>query len=150
MSVSWKSVIWISTYWMFYTHLVMLDSNLPVLADEEVLSFWKKISYETFIKTSCKFDSPPYVRSFKSATVTRPLCLVESHTLDAAEKRERSLFTSHIMRLNENIHLYPSSRVSLILELSAMINLRYYHRWLRYNLDTAIASQIILVVWYVL
>ena len=65
--------------------------------------------------------------------VTRPLCLVESHTLDVATRQERSLFTSHtfcpnnsscIFRLNENIHLYPYSCVSLIVELSAKINLR--------------------------
>ena len=31
-------------------------------------------------------------------TVTRPLCLVESHTLDAAARRERSLFClTHVM-----------------------------------------------------
>ena len=54
-------------------------------------------------------------------TVTRPLCLVESHMLDAAARRERSLFTlltfckvigSCYLRLNENTHLYPLFRVS--------------------------------------
>ena len=50
----------------------------------------------------------------------RPLCLVKSHTLDVAARRERSLFTSHtfcsnnsscILRLNENKHLYPKEGV---------------------------------------
>ena len=45
--------------------------------------------------------------------VTRPLCLVESPTLDVAARLEGSLFTSHtfcpnnsscILRLNENIY----------------------------------------------
>ena len=39
------------------------------------------------------FHISPYLRSNKTA-VTRPLCLVESHTLDAAARRERSLLTS--------------------------------------------------------
>ena len=30
--------------------------------------------------------------------VTRPLCLVESHTLDAAARPEHSLFTSHLLK----------------------------------------------------
>ena len=33
---------------------------------------------------------------FQNGSVTRPLCLVESHTLDAAARRECSLFTSLI------------------------------------------------------
>ena len=56
-------------------------------------------------------------------SVTRPLCLVESHTLDAAARQERSPFISHtfcpnnsscILRLNDNIHLYPFCCVSLL------------------------------------
>ena len=68
-----------------------------------------------------------------SYNVTIPLCLVELHTLDAAARRERSLFTSLTfckviiscsLRLNKRIHLYPFFCVSYLLESFAMINLR--------------------------
>ena len=34
--------------------------------------------------------------------VTRPLCLVKSHTLDVAARREHSLFTSHTFCVNND------------------------------------------------
>ena len=55
------------------------EKNLILLPPTYQMSFIDRVQ----LKTSKK----------NSLSVTRPLCLVESHTLDAA-RRERSLFTS--------------------------------------------------------
>ena len=48
-------------------------------------------------KATVKKKSQPFLdfeHKHPCAVVTKPLCLVESHMLDAAARRERSLFTS--------------------------------------------------------
>ena len=121
--------------WMSWTLKSVVFHNLFLLWGS--LNAQMKTFHRALKIKKCEIDmNSRDLNSWKQSghcSVTRPLCLVVSHTLDAAEKQERYLFTSHTfcpnngsckLRLNENIHLYPSSCVSLILELSAMINLR--------------------------
>ena len=60
------------------------------------MSLLDKTSYEDCL--SCIMlaskRSNPYKHPRGAMTVTRPLCLVELHTLDDAARRERFLFTS--------------------------------------------------------
>ena len=127
-----------------YSLVSLLSSTYPLPAMHSLLVTLHVTEYLISINNLrlCNIAGLQYVRKisltgidprFVRNIVTRPLSLVELHTLDAAERRECSLFTSHsfcpndsscILRLNENIHLYPSSCVLFIQELSAMINLR--------------------------
>ena len=68
------------------------------------------------------------LKKLNNTFVTRPLCLVKSDTLDDAKARALFVYHTHILSWLHQLHirLYPSSWVSLILELIAMITLRYF------------------------
>ena len=86
------------------THLDHSKSGLVRYSDGYCICLSKRTLY----------FSNPYCSSFSvfewlkklNVIVTRPLCLVESLTLDAAARRERSLFTSHTFCPNNSSCIY--------------------------------------------
>ena len=102
----------------------------------------------------CASDSLGYIISLHAGVficVTRPLCLVKSHTLDATARRERFLFTSLTFCKVYSVALWDQTEEYICihlfvfhsLELFAMISLRYlfsYHFFVGWNIEKFVKS----------
>ena len=70
---------------------------------------------------------------FATAIVTRPLCLVESHMLDAAARRERSLYTQHMLLLLLLFYIWFNC---LIFIYACSLSQRHESEWLFWQVST--------------